>query len=117
MQWEEQIETDLTILKIKGEIDLNHSPKLRAFFHEKIHAKCPALLIDFSKVNYIDSSGLATLVEYYQGSRPHSGKIVLAAMSPRVKSVFELVRLNEIFSIFDSTDLARQSLASQPAVG
>ena len=78
------IEDDVTILRLEGEIDLNHSPKLRTLFHGKIQAKCPALLLDFSKVNYIDSSGLATLVEYYQGSRAYSGKIALAAMSARV---------------------------------
>lgn len=110
MQWSEQVEDDLTILQLEGDIDLNHSPKLRTFFQSKIQAKCPALLMDFSKVNYIDSSGLATLVEYYQGSRGYSGKIALSSLSPRVKSVFELVRLNEIFSMHDSVDDAKQNL-------
>ena len=110
MQWKEEAEGDITILSPEGDIDLNHSPKLRSLFQAKIKAKCPALLIDFGKVNYIDSSGLATLVEYYQGSRSYEGKIALAAMSARVRSVFDLVRLGEIFTIYDTTEEARQEL-------
>jgi anti-sigma B factor antagonist len=116
MKWTEQTEDDLTIFQLEGDIDLNHSPQLRILFQSKIQAKAPALLLDFTAVNYIDSSGLATLVEYYQGSRPYNGKIALAAMSPRVKSVFELVRLNEIFPIFASVEEAKQSLLEQETV-
>lgn len=115
MKWTEKTEDGITTLSPEGDIDLNHSPKLRSLFQSKIQAKCPALLIDFGKVNYIDSSGLATLVEYYQGSRPYEGKIALAAMSARVKSVFDLVRLGEIFSIYDTIEEAKQELKSSTA--
>jgi anti-sigma B factor antagonist len=37
--------------------------------------RIPALLLDFTGVNYIDSSGLATLIEYYQSSRTYDGKM------------------------------------------
>lgn len=112
MELSEQQEGQTTILHLKGDIDLQHSPKLRTHLQAKIQAKTPALLINFSEVNYIDSSGLATLVAYYQGSRPYSGKIALAALSPRVKSVFELVRLNEVFPIYPSLEEAKAFLAS-----
>ena len=115
MQWNEKNEEDVTIISLEGDIDLNHSPKLRTLFQSKIQAKCPALLLDFEAVQYIDSSGLATLVEYYQGSRPYSGKIALACLSTRVHSVFDLVRLGEIFPIFPTIQEARQSLMAEPA--
>jgi len=99
------------ILNLKGDIDLQHSPKLRTHLQTKIQAKTPALLVNFTEVSYIDSSGLATLVAYFQGSRPYSGKIALACMSPRVKSVFDLVRLSEVFPIFPTLDEAKASLA------
>jgi anti-sigma B factor antagonist len=98
------------ILHLKGDIDLQHSPKLRTHLQTKIQAKTPALLVNFTEVNYIDSSGLATLVAYFQGSRPYDGKIALAGLSPRVKSVFDLVRLNEVFPIFPSLEEAKASL-------
>ncbi|MGF1679459.1 MAG: STAS domain-containing protein [Candidatus Methylacidiphilales bacterium] len=102
----------LTILKIEGDVDLHHSPRLRSSLQAKVKEKCPALLVDFSAVNYIDSSGLATFVEYYQGCRQFDGKIALAAMSARVRSVFELVRLGEVFPILDNLDDAKTKLTS-----
>lgn len=93
-------------LNIKGDIDLHHSPKLRTLLRAKVSSKCPALHVSFLEVNYIDSSGLATLVEYFQGCRTFSGKVALSAMNPRVKSVFDLVRLHQVFSIFVTEDEA-----------
>jgi len=110
MQVTETQEEDILILNLKGDVDLHHSPKLRELLQSKVKAKCPKLLLNFEEVGYIDSSGLATLVEYYQGSRTYSGKIYLAALSTRVKSVFDLVRLSEIFSISPSVDEAKKSL-------
>lgn len=112
MEWTESSEGNISIISLSGDIDLNQSSKLRGLFQEKIKAKTPALLLDFSAVNYIDSSGLATLVEYYQGSRAYEGKIALAACSARVKSVFELVRLTEIFSLYDTLEEAKAALAA-----
>ena len=110
MLFDETIEDTLVIIHLKGDVDLHHSPKLRTVLQSKIAAKCPCLLINFSEVNYIDSSGLATLVEYYQGCRNYSGKIALSSLSPRVKSVFDLVRLGEIFAIYPTLEEARSTL-------
>jgi anti-sigma B factor antagonist len=101
---EEKAQKDIALIHLSGEIDLHHSPKLRDFLLTKKKAKCGKLLIDFTDVNYIDSSGLATLVEYFQGSREYSGKIALTGMTARVRSVFDLVRLSEIFPIYTSSE-------------
>jgi anti-sigma B factor antagonist len=101
---------DTKILHLKGDIDLHHSPGLRSVLQERIKEKCPALVVNFREVNYIDSSGLATLVEYYQGCRTFSGKVVLAEMNQRVRSVFDLVRLGEVFQIHASLDEATSQI-------
>lgn len=110
MEVVENLNEGIVILTIKGDIDLHHSPKLRALLRSKASAKCPALLVNFLEVNYIDSSGIATLVEYYQSCRTFTGKIALFGMNARVKSVFELVRLNEVFSIFATNEEAHTHL-------
>lgn len=111
MEINEARDGDILVLKPQGDIDLHHSPKLRSLLQAKAKEKCPKLLVDFTAVPYIDSSGLATLVEYFQGSRSFSGKLALAGLNPRVRSVFELVRLSEIFSIHDTVESAKQALA------
>ena len=99
MQITERTEESVPIVSIAGDIDLESSPKLREFLKPKATQKTPRLLLDFSGVNYIDSSGLATLIEYFQSVQGFGGKLALASLSPRVKNVFEIVRLEQIFSI------------------
>lgn len=111
MEVVEKIEDALTILTVTGEVDLNQSPSLRLALRAKAQAKTPRLLLDFTAVAYIDSSGLATLIEYYQNARTFSGKFALCALTPRVQSSFDLVRLSEVFSIFPDLAAARQALA------
>ncbi len=101
---------DMILIHLEGEIDLHHSPRLRSILQEKAGSKCPCLVVNFEQVSYIDSSGLATFVEYYQEARKFEGKVALAAMSQRVRSVFELVRLTEVFSIYGTVDEARTAL-------
>jgi len=105
-------EQGASVLQIQGEIDLHASPALRAELHELVKKKTPALVADFSGVHYIDSSGLATLVEYVRDSKPYGGRIALFGLQPKVKMVFELVRLNELFTIADSKESALAAVAA-----
>jgi anti-sigma B factor antagonist len=112
MQITERSEQDIPVVSITGDIDLESSPKLREFLKPKSSKKTPALLLDFTGVNYIDSSGLATLIEYYQAVQGFKGKLALACLSPRVKNVFEIVRLEQIFSLYPDIPTALAALKS-----
>jgi anti-sigma B factor antagonist len=101
---------DVATLKLSGEIDLHVSPRLRAVLMELAAEKTPALLLDFSDVQYIDSSGLATLIEYVRECKAYGGNVALFGLQPKVKMVFELVRLNELFKIADSHGAAAQAV-------
>ena len=110
MTWSEESEADLLTIKLTGEIDLQHSPKLRQLLQSKVPLKTPLLLLDFTEVRYIDSSGLATLVEYYKNARSFSGRLAVAGLSNRVRGIFDLVRLSEVFGVFGTVNEARQAL-------
>ncbi len=110
MEISEQKVEEIPVVTIKGDIDLESSPKLREFLKPKSTQKCARLLLDFSNVDYIDSSGLATLIEYFQEIQGFGGKLALSALSPRVQNVFEIVRLQEIFSLHRDQKSALESL-------
>jgi anti-sigma B factor antagonist len=110
MQITERTEENIPIISISGDIDLESSPKLRAFLKPKSSQKTPKLLLDFGGVSYIDSSGLATLIEYFQSVQGFGGKLTLASLSPRVKNVFEIVRLEQIFSLHPDVPSALAAL-------
>lgn len=115
MEWNEFRREDTLEVELSGDIDLRYSPVMRQHLQSKAREQVPVLILDFSRVKYIDSSGLATLVEYYQNSRSYSGKIALAGLSNRVRSIFDLVRLSEIFPIYPDVNSARQGLLNSPA--
>ena len=110
MQITERTEETIPVVLITGDIDLESSPKLREFLKPLSSKKTPLLLLDFSGVNYIDSSGLATLIEYFQAVQGFKGKLALACLSPRVKNVFEIVRLEQIFSLHPDVPSALAAL-------
>lgn len=112
MQITERTEDTIPIVSITGDIDLENSPKLREYLKPKASQKTPRLLLDFTGVSYIDSSGLATLIEYFQSVQGFGGKLALASLSPRVKNVFEIVRLEQIFSLHPDIPSALAALKS-----
>lgn len=104
-------ENGITILEPSGEIDLHTSPQLREKLQALLKARTPRLIVDLGAVNYMDSSALATLIEYLRDGAAHSGKLALCRLQPRVRTVFELVRLNELFAIFNTREEAISSLS------
>jgi anti-sigma B factor antagonist len=113
MQMEKTQAGDTTTLTILGEIDLHASPELRAELQACSAAKVPVLLVDFSGVEYIDSSGLATFIEYVRDASGFGGKIALFGLKKKVRTIFDLVRLNELFTIAESAEDALATLAAK----
>ena len=113
MQIEKTVSGDTPTLRLSGEIDLHASPALRAQLQTHVRAKTPGLLLDFGSVEYIDSSGLATLIEYVRESAAFGGKLALFGLQKRVRTVFDLVRLNELFVISGTAEEAATALAEK----
>lgn len=95
-----------TIIKPIGEIDLSRAPSLRHHLNEAQAAKPGTLVIDLAEVPYMDSSGVATLVEAMQIARRNKSRIILCSMQERVKSIFEIARLDAVFTIVDNRETA-----------
>jgi len=110
MQTREHHDDGLDVLAIEGEIDLACSPELRALLHAFAKKKSRALLLDFAGVSYVDSSGMATLVEYVRLAQKFAGKLGLIHLSDRVRTIFDLVRLTEFLPIYPSLAAARAAL-------
>jgi anti-sigma B factor antagonist len=99
-----------TILDITGDIDLAHSPAMRkALLQEIREKKTPKVFLNLEKVRYIDSSGIASLVEGLKASRDQGSRLILYGLSKTVREVMELSRLQKIFEIHESE---AQALAS-----
>ena len=85
------------VFLVSGEINISTSPELKKNFEKQPSAK---IVVDLEKVTYIDSSGLATLVEILKKTKSQNGRLGLSGMSDKVKSLFEITKLDKLFSIF-----------------
>lgn len=91
-----------TVVALSGDVDLHHSPALHATLVQLAGDRPRRLMIDMSEVPYIDSSGIGTFVEVYRRVAAYKGKMVFFGLNDRVKSVFEITKLDKFFTICDS---------------
>jgi anti-sigma B factor antagonist len=95
------------IFDISGDIDLANSPTMRkALLGEIKEKRTRKVLLNLQSVRYIDSSGIASLVEGLKASRDSGSRLILFGLSPSVREVLELSRLQKIFEIYDSEEQA-----------
>lgn len=85
------------VVEVHGEINLSTSGDLKKSF-EKLPMK--KIVVDLCRVGYIDSSGLATLVEMLKKVKGQGGSLGLAGMSDKVRSLFEITKLDKLFQIY-----------------
>ena len=94
------------ILPLEGEIDLHVSPRVSQMLAEIIKPKPSRVIVDLSRVTYIDSSGLAALIQGMQDVEDYGGRFALAGLQENVLSIFETARLDKIFLIYPHVDAA-----------
>jgi anti-sigma B factor antagonist len=92
------------VLPLEGEIDLHVSPRIASSLATMTEKKPKTLVVDLSKVTYIDSSGLAVLIEGMQNVEAYGGKFALAGLQEAVRPIFEIARLDQVFRIFPDAD-------------
>ena len=94
------------ILPLEGQIDLHVSAKVADSIAQLIKEKPARLVVDLSRVNYIDSSGLAVLINGMRDMEDYGGIFILAGVQDEVRPIFETARLENYFLIFPSVDEA-----------
>lgn len=101
-------ELDKTIIfDLTGDIDLANSPAVRkALLREMRDKRTPRVVMNMSKVRYIDSSGVASLVEGLKASRDVGSRFILFGLSTSAREVLQLSRLLKIFEVYDNEEQA-----------
>jgi anti-sigma B factor antagonist len=96
------------VLRLAGSVDLEHSPDIRRTLLDAV-AERINVFVDLSEVTYIDSSGIACLVEALQTARDRGASLGLISVSRQAMRVLELARLDMVFSIHDDLASALQA--------
>ncbi len=98
MEYSKRTEGPYTIISLSGEVDLHYSPQVREQLLGCLKGD-QNVLVDLSAVSYIDSSGVASLVEGFQVAKKKSLKFGLVGVSDSAMQVFQLARLDKVFPI------------------
>ena len=97
----------ITIFDISGDIDLSTSPDLRKpLLRELRELRTPRVVLNLKAVRYIDSSGVASLVEGLKASRDVGSRFILFGLNTTVREVLQLSKLVRIFEICESEEQA-----------
>ena len=94
------------IFSPEGAIDLHVSPEMRASLRAIIDEKPKRLVVDLSRVPYVDSSGLAVLIGAMQSLEHEGGVFLLAGAQEAVQTILESARLDKYFRLFPSVEAA-----------
>src|SRR5205085_10674690 len=96
MRLKEREEDGVTIFALSGAIDLHYAPPLRSLFQSKLNERCLALVVDLTAVDFIDSTGLATLIEYHRDAGSYGGIFCLVGNNPYLYVIFDLVLFDNV---------------------
>jgi anti-sigma B factor antagonist len=101
-----------TIADVTGHIDLSNSPALRKTLLATLKDS-DRLALNLAQVNYIDSSGIASLLEVLKEARRTGKKFVLFGLTTAVREVLQLTRLTRVFEIYENEDAAVETASGQ----
>jgi len=110
LEIQKEYKNGVAILHVQGEVDLYSSPQVRKEIINLTREKSPYILVDLQSVRYMDSSGIATLIEGLQQSNKYKGRFALAGLQTNVREVFELTRLDKVFEIHANIEQAMEQM-------
>jgi anti-sigma B factor antagonist len=93
------------VVDLVGDVDLGTSPELRRTLFDILKV-APKLAVNLRALRYIDSSGIATLIEVLKDAQRLGKQFVLFGLSPAVEDVFRLTHVNRIFQVFETEEEA-----------
>ncbi len=97
------------VVALEGEVTVFTSPALRERLRSVLEDGPRRIVMDLSGVGYVDSSGVATLVEALREIRGLGGEMVLAGVAERVRGVLEIARLDTVFPTAETVEEALES--------
>ncbi len=101
MIFSHRIENGICIVSIEGNIALDGVNEAKAFLKPHLESdEVKGIVINFEKVNFIDSSGIGLIVSVFKTMQERSGSFAITNLSKKNEEIFTITRLNKILNIF-----------------
>ncbi len=106
-----QVNGNIVKAELRGRLmDKLHATELIAELEKNIKEGHTKIILDLSKMDYMNSSGLNVLVNILTKARSHSGEVVISNVSGKVKELFLITKLNTLFQVTESLEEAEKVL-------
>lgn len=90
---------EITVVEIRGEVDLYTAPRLREQLESLVDTEEPRLVVDLAELDFIDSTGLGVLVAALKKARERGGDMVLRNAGRSTHKILEIAGLTKLFSV------------------
>lgn len=97
---------DWTIVNVYGELDVATSPELRELLIQLVSDGSSRLVIDLDGVDFLDSTGLGTIIGALKRARTHGGDLRLVCTQTRIMRMFEITGLDKAIPLLPTLDAA-----------
>lgn len=98
------------ILALGGEIDLHFARVFRTLLEQPTDVATEAFVLDLSQVTFIDSSGIAVIIEHLRSATRRSKVFCIGGMSEAVKQIFDIIHLEKAMPVFETKEAALDAL-------
>ncbi len=98
-------EDKVGIIEVAGRLDAYHAPELKAMYNS-VADKAVNFVFDMSRCDFVDSTGLGTIVACLKSASQGGGDIHIANLQSKPRMVFDITRAHKIFHIFDDLEAA-----------
>ncbi|WCL48386.1 STAS domain-containing protein [Leptospira sp. GIMC2001] len=95
---------NIKIIEISGKYDIESTEEFENIFNKQLESKPKYIAVDMSKLDYIDSSGIGSLIKCLNSLKSKNGKLLLIGMKPMIQNVFKLAKLDMFFEILSKPD-------------
>ncbi len=99
-----------TVVRVAGELDMETGPQLQDYLREFVDAGARRLVLDFTDVPFMDSSGLGLLVDVVKLLRDRNGRLCLAAVQDPVRNVLVLSAADQVVDVFATVEAAEHDM-------
>jgi len=107
------IDNKLPVIELEGEVDVYTAPQLKQQMINLLESGNKQMIIDLTKVEYLDSTALGVLIGGLKRMREMDGNMVLVCPSARIRRVFEITGLDKIFDIYNTADEAQEAVGKE----
>jgi anti-sigma B factor antagonist len=103
-----------TVLEVGGEVDVYTAPRLRERLIELVEGGARHVVVDLSRVEFLDSTGLGVLVGALKRLRAAGGTLGLVCAHERLLKIFRITALDRVFALYDTVEAATRGSGADP---